>query len=314
MSNLTDWREIISFASNLSIDTIPRIFDSTTNPLITSLVFLVFFIVSTYVVSIISGNCSQVDRLWSLIPITNCWIFGLRPVFFSTEKLDIRVGIMSILVTIWGLRLSYNFYRKGGYRWHEEDYRWPALRGLMHPILFHVFNLIFISIYQNILIFLFSAPPIYAAWKHQIPLNNVDYIAIGGFVLSLLLEIVSDQQQWEFQSQKYALINAKKPLTGVYKTGFVHTGLWRYSRHPNFFAEMSIWWFWYLFSVAVGHSWVNWTITGVVLLTLLFQGSTMFTEVITAKKYPAYVHYQQTTSRLIPWFPLPFTDRHSSSS
>ena len=66
---------------------------------------------------------------------------------------------------------------------------------------------------------------------------------------------------------------------------------------------MAQWWAYYLFSVAVSGAWINWTIVGTVLLTLLFQGSTSMTENLSVKKYPQYVEYQRSTSRLLPWFP-----------
>jgi steroid 5-alpha reductase family enzyme len=65
---------------------------------------------------------------------------------------------MSVLVTCWGARLTYNFARKGGYNWGDEDYRWGPLRKYMGFFFFQLFNLGFIAIYQNILLFLISAP------------------------------------------------------------------------------------------------------------------------------------------------------------
>jgi steroid 5-alpha reductase family enzyme len=64
-----------------------------------------------------------------------------------------------------------------------------------------------------------------------------------------------------------------------------------------------MWWAIYVFSIAASGVWLNWSIAGAILLTLLFQGSTRFTEELTLSKYPAYRDYQQTTSRLIPWLP-----------
>jgi steroid 5-alpha reductase family enzyme len=64
-----------------------------------------------------------------------------------------------------------------------------------------------------------------------------------------------------------------------------------------------MWWTYYVFSIAAGAGWLNWTIMGAVLLTLLFQASTGLTEKLSARKYPAYADYQRTTSRLMPWFP-----------
>jgi steroid 5-alpha reductase family enzyme len=64
-----------------------------------------------------------------------------------------------------------------------------------------------------------------------------------------------------------------------------------------------MWWTIYAFSVAASGAWLDWSMTGAVLLTVLFQGSTGFTERITRRRYPSYADYQRTTSRLLPWFP-----------
>ena len=74
----------------------------------------------------ITGNNSQVDKIWSLLPIAYCWIIAVK------GDMHPRLVVMAVLATIWGLRLTYNFARKGAYKlkfWEgEEDYRWKALR------------------------------------------------------------------------------------------------------------------------------------------------------------------------------------------
>ena len=85
-------------------------------------------------------------------------------------------------------------------------------------------------------------------------------------------------------------------MPAKYKLGFCVDGLWKYSRHPNFVCEISLWWTLFFFSVnCVG---LNWTGIGALLLHLLFFGSTALTEQISAKKYPKYAKYQKTTPRL----------------
>lgn len=195
--------------------------------------------------------------------------------------------------------------------------------------LFELFNLFFIGImllsffsyclalYQNVLIFLFSGGVAYVAYAQRgTPLNSYDYLATALFVLFLLGECIADQQQWNFQTRKYALIEAKQELPAEYKAGFITSGLFYYSRyythfmltknrHPNFLCEMSIWWSFYLFAVAAlrGTVLLHWSIIGTVLLSMLFQGSTAFTEWISANKYPVYKQYQRTTNMFFPWFP-----------
>lgn len=80
-------------------------------------------------------------------------------------------------------------------------------------------------------------------------------------------------------------------------------GLWGRSRHPNYFSEQSIWVVLYLFSISAGvatYGVFNWTLIGPMFLILLFIGSSMFTEGITLKKYPAYGDYINKVSKYVP--------------
>ena len=85
-----------------------------------------------------------------------------------------------------------------------------------------------------------------------------------------------------------------------FKTGFLQTGLFAVSRHPNYLCEQSIWASLYLFSVAETGRYLNWTLTGALLLMLLFQGSGIFTEMISVEKYPKYREYQKKVPMYIP--------------
>ena len=82
--------------------------------------------------------------------------------------------------------------------------------------------------------------------------------------------------------------------------GFRTTGLFALARHPNFAAEQAIWCAFYLFGVAATGQWLNWSVIGAVLLILLFQGSTQFTEKISLGKYPEYAEYRRRVPRFIP--------------
>jgi steroid 5-alpha reductase family enzyme len=164
---------------------------------------------------------------------------------------------------------------------------------------FQVLNATFLAPFQNYLLLLIVVPS-YAAYRFiGTPLNVLDYAAAIAFVVFFLGEAVADEQQWRFQTNKYAAIARGETPSA----DFITTGLFRYSRHPNFFCEQAMWWTYYGFSIAAGAGWLNWTITGAALLTLLFQASTGLTEKISARKYPAYAGYQRTTRRLMPWFP-----------
>jgi steroid 5-alpha reductase family enzyme len=268
-----------------------------------ALQLLLMVIALTWLASVVTRNYSFTDRLWSIMPGVFAWHFAYHAYVQDDGVWDLRMVLMAALSTLWGCRLTFNFWRKGGYKLSEEDYRWAVVQQYMHWTLFEVLNLVFIAGYQHVLLLLLAIPS-YAVYFHRHEaLNALDGVATVLFLLLLLLETVADQQQWNFYEEKYARIALKKPLTGDYKAGFNRSGLFRFSRHSNFFGEMSLWWAFYLFSIAVSESVMNPSVLGTVLLTLLFMGSAPFTEYITASKYPLYKQYQRRVSMLVPWFP-----------
>ncbi len=247
----------------------------------------------TWIASLITRDYSWVDRIWSIVPVVYIAAFWAASGFA-----DPRLAIMTVLAALWGARLTYNFARKGGYN-GVEDYRWPILRDRMTPGQFQVFNLLFIVIFQNALLLLISLPALVAFQNQTTPVGVLDLALAAVFLAFLIGEFVADQQQWDFQRAKAATIAAG----GQPDERFVTTGLWRFTRHPNFFFEQAQWWVFYGLGAAALGSALHWTLVGPVLLTALFVGSTIFTESITRSRYPEYVEYQRSTSMLIPWIP-----------
>lgn len=255
-----------------------------------------------FVLGELTGNYSQTDKIWSIAPVIYVWVVA------AYGELTPRLILMAVLVTLWGIRLTGNFALKGAYRWRfwsgEEDHRWKVLRQkkeFQPRWKWTLFNLFFISGYQNALILLFTLPTIVVLQNPDAPLVFMDFLAAGLMLFFLFYETVADIQHWNFQSRKHALIKAGKELNGDFKKGFLDKGLWGYSRHPNYFAEQAIWFGFYLFSIAAGGQWFNWSIAGSLLLIVLFQGSSAFGEEISARKYPDYKEYQKSVPRFIPF-------------
>jgi steroid 5-alpha reductase family enzyme len=253
-----------------------------------------------FIVSEATRNYSQTDKLWSLMPIVYSWITVAS---FPSP----RTYIMASLVTIWGVRLSYNFYRKGGYNiipWKGvEDYRWKVMREnpvLKGRIRFGLFNLFFISFYQNILILLFSSPVLLAAINQNKSLTLIDLIAALLMMIFILTESIADNQLFRFHQEKLKNVNEERLYSESIKKGFMTEGAWKYVRHPNFTSEQLIWMSFYLFGVAASGHWINYTLAGPVLLVLLFAGSSGLTESISRRKYPEYAVYQKEVPKFIP--------------
>lgn len=266
----------------------------------TWIILMIFVIFVCFIASEITRNYSQVDKLWSLIPPAYGWITVCA---FPSP----RIIIMASLVTIWGLRLSYNFNRKGGYNiipWKgEEDYRWNYLRGtsiLKGRFRFGLFNFFFISLYQNIVIFLFSSPFIIAALYHDNPLTIIDITAAIFMLIFILTETISDNQLWQFHQEKKTPEKEDNKYAESVVKGFLSEGMWKYVRHPNFASEQAVWISFYFFGVAASGRWINITISGPILLVLIFAGSTVLTESISSKKYPLYSVYQKNVPKFIP--------------
>jgi steroid 5-alpha reductase family enzyme len=162
---------------------------------------------------------------------------------------------------------------------------------------FQLFNFFFIVLYQNFILVIISLPA-YTAYEHRgTPIAVGDGLLAVIFLGFTLGETIADNQQWTFQSTKRAQLAAGATPTSQ----FLQSGLFRYSRHPNYFFEVAQWWILFLMGVVAARSLLQWTVVGAVLLTVLFVGSTSFTEEITLSRYPEYAEYQRRTSPVIPW-------------
>lgn len=256
-----------------------------------------------FVVGELTGNNSQMDKLWSLLPIAYTWVIAFR------GGLQTRLVVMAVLATLWGVRLTFNFARKGAYRlkfWEgEEDYRWAVLRAkkeFQPHWKWMIFNLFFISIYQNALVLMTTFPALVLMSVDK-PFGLVDGLVSALMLGFIVYETIADEQQWAFQTTKWKMIKEGKKLEELpapYNKGFNTVGLWNVSRHPNYFAEQGTWFAFYLFTIGGGMSLFNWSIIGALLLIVLFLGSSAFAEEISASKYPEYARYCQLVSRFFP--------------
>ena len=271
------------------------------NPVIHTLSVTILVIIVVYILGLATGKHSFVDKAWSIVPVYYAWQFGLAELSSSVVGVYPRAAVAASIITVWGTRLTYNFWRKGGYAWDGEDYRWEVLRERMNRTVYEVFHIVFIAIIQNILLTSLVVP-LYVCWytstveKKPEGFNGFDVAGIVVSVLCLIVESVADQEQWDFHQRK-----ARKRLhASSKKLGFLTEGLWAHSRHPNFFAEQSFWCANCLFASAATGRLLGWWVIGPLCLILLFHESTNFTENITASKYPEYRTYQSRVSRLVP--------------
>lgn len=272
----------------------------------TLLIVCVCSILYCFAVGEATQNFSQMDKLWSLLPIAYSWIIAIR------GGMKARLVICAVIVTVWGIRLTVNFARKGAYRlkfWTgNEDYRWSIVRSnriFKSRIAWSAFDLFFICIYQNLLVLAITLPAL-AAMESSAQLGVWDAAAAILAVLLLALETVADEYQWKFHQEKKRLLAENGSLSDLpapYNLGFNTTGPWARMRHPNYLGEQGVWLSLYLFVVGAGaarHGVFHWSMVGPLLLILLFMGSSTLGETISSGKYPLYRDYMNRVFKYIP--------------
>jgi len=235
----------------------------------------------TWIVSLFKGDVSIVDSLWSLIFLALCATW-----FIAYEYPTQRSVIVLALVAVWALRLSaYITWRN----WDEgEDARYQAIRSNYSPN-FALKSLFIVFLLQGVLAWVISLP-LLAAITGSRPLNLLDALAVVLVIFGILFESIADTQLAAFKA---------RPDT---QGRVMDTGLWRYTRHPNYFGECCVWWGFYLFAVAAG-GW--WSILSPLLMTFLLlrvSGVALLEKDIIERR-PGYGDYMHRTNAFLPGIP-----------
>ncbi|KAF4587771.1 DUF1295 domain-containing protein [Ophiocordyceps camponoti-floridani] len=276
-----------------------------TNPLVSAFAVSVVLGAVFLVASEINRNYSQVDRFWSILP--NIYVVHLAAWARLAGIPHGRVDLIAVFTTLWSCRLTFNYWRRGGYEVGSEDYRWEIVKSRTHPLAFFLLNVTFISFIQSVLLFTISCLPAYvillsSRFQPEVSAADVGYFTVE--VLLVLSEWISDGQQWHYQNAKRKYQQDAKLPKGWHQAdldrGFITSGLWAYSRHPNFLAEQAIWFILYNWACHATNTMYNWSGVGCASLILLFQGSTLLTESITAGKYTEYAEYQRQVGMFMP--------------
>ncbi|TIB89557.1 Alg9-like mannosyltransferase [Wallemia mellicola] len=278
----------------------------------------IYNILWTYSLSEITGNVSQVDRVWTVLPLLYTAIptFDLAIKTYlqapqSTSLVDVlkitvnqRALLLLALQFIWSSRLTFNTARRGLMAFASEDYRWPILKKKLNWWQFKLLNLFFIAIAQNILHLLTGLPAFVLTKTPQYDINRNDYLLFTLGVMNIFGEFIADNQQYAYQSWKHAESTIVAYNNGTltkedkkkYTDGFNTSGLFAVSRHPNFAFEQTNWWIWALL-VVLGSKQpaeeILSTFISPISMSLLFECSTRFTESITSSKYPNYKNYKK---------------------
>jgi steroid 5-alpha reductase family enzyme len=244
--------------------------------------------------SVVFGNSSLYDPYWSVAPVF-LTVFWAAPVWRAGGG-GARPALVLALVTLWSVRLTYNWARQWGGLAHE-DWRYVDLRRRLGCAYWPV-SFLGIHLMPTILVFLGCLSSYVVAVAPQCSLGVLDAVAALVTASAIGIEAAADQELRRFAADRTA---GERSPSGT--NGLLASGLWASSRHPNYFGEILFWWGLWLFAVAARPA-AWWSVVGPLVITALFLfiSIPMMERHLLARR-PAYAEYQRRVSRLLPWFP-----------
>ncbi len=235
----------------------------------------------TWIASVVRHDASLVDRMWSLMIAGPALVYAAQTSWASPRAIAVQV-----LVLAWGLRLSaYITWRNWG---HGEDRRYQAIRQRNQPH-FALKSLVLVFALQMVLAWIVSAPTL-AALAGDRTFGVLDVAGIAIALVGFLFEAIGDAQMAAFKRE------------AAHRGRVMDRGLWRYTRHPNYFGEACFWWGIWLIALAAGGLGAAWTVLSPLLMTVLLlkvSGVAMLERDI-GERRPAYRDYIVRTNAFIP--------------
>ena len=232
----------------------------------------------TWLASLKQRDVSLVDRMWSLMiaaPIlAYAWVL---------PPWTLRTGIIAAMLAVWAIRLAaYVSWRNWG---HGEDRRYQAIRARNGPN-FPLTSLVYIFLLQAVLAWLVSTPLLAAfayprEWSVWIDCTGATLVVVG-----IVFEAVGDQQLATFKAK------------AANKGKVMDRGVWRYTRHPNYFGEFCVWWGFFVMVLPFG--W--WSIVSPIVMSVLLlkvSGVGLLEKDIVERR-PAYRDYIARTNAFFP--------------
>lgn len=234
--------------------------------------------VLTWLLSVVVRDASIVDMVWGFGFVLIAWA-----TYLVSDSTGPRSLLMTLLVTAWGLRLSsYLVWRNLG---EEEDKRYRQMRA-ESPESFWWKSLFKVFLLQGLLMWVISFPVV-AVQTSGDGLIWFDYLAIAVWGAGLVFESVGDYQLARFKARPGS------------DDEVMDSGLWRYTRHPNYFGDFCVWWGHYLIAAAAGSWWTAFSPLLMTFLLMRFSGVTLLEKTIGSRR-PGYADYVARTNTFFP--------------
>ncbi len=178
------------------------------------------YITVWFLISVIIKRNDIADIAWGLGFVFLAWLGG----FF--QGLNSKSIIVNLLITVWGLRLSLHIFLRNYKK--DEDYRYKKWREEWKN--FYLRSFFQIYLLQGVLLYLIVLPVLFINYSNFSGFKLLDFIGVFIWLFGFCFEAVADYQLKKFISERSN------------KGKIMNKGLWRYSRHPNYFGEVTLWW------------------------------------------------------------------------
>jgi len=242
---------------------------------------LFFYMTGWFIVSIWKKRNDVADVAWGLGFVLLSW-----GSLWIASSLNIRSLGVVFLVSIWGLRLAWHIALR--HRGTDEDYRYATWRKTWR--FFYLRSFFQIYLLQGILLFSVLTPVLFIVYSPGGALNIIDFLGLMVWIAGFTFEAIGDAQLKNFLKQPE---NRGK---------LMQSGLWYYTRHPNYFGEVSQWWGIFIIALNVPYGYVS--IIGPLTITFLIlkvSGIPLLEEKMST--HPDFAEYSRKTSMFFPWFP-----------
>ncbi|GAV71412.1 DUF1295 domain-containing protein [Cephalotus follicularis] len=256
---------------------------------------LFFFNVNVlfWVISYVQSSHWMIDLYWTVIPVMLVHYYATHPL---AQYNYWRSRIVIVLTWVWSVRLTHNYFRREKWQWGaREDWRFTQL-GRQYGK--HWWWVSFFAVYASQQVFLIGVClPFYVVHWVEMPLDICDFVAVSVCMSGIVTAYYADKQLHDFVTKNNKLKGQGKPMVPN-----LDSGLWGYSRHPNYFGEQLWWWGLVIFAWNLRH---GWTLIGALVNSMCLAYVTLLVEERMLKRdyrAEAYRLYQKTTSVWIPWF------------
>ena len=236
-----------------------------------------------FAISLAVDNSSIYDPYWSLQPVAIAGYY----LWVGRGALDARLLVVTALVLVYALRLTSNFYRD----WPgltKEDFRYRSFRERYGRGYWPV-SFLGIHLFPTVMVYL-GCLPLYAVWRPGgAGFGWLDGLGLAVTAGAIALAFVADEQLRRFRERPGR------------RGELICSGLWRWSRHPNYLGEVLTWWGLWLFALAAGAGWW-WTAAGATAITIMFVfASVPMMERRLLSERAGYAEYRVKTPMLVPW-------------